>query len=260
MSEKRERERAEVKEKGIPIADLGAEVIFDDLRLKVPFSSIPFISKMKGRAFLEQTLSYGLYFNELTQKWTPITATTMGEALVKGRYYPTPPSTLTELSDNPLRSDNAQNLMTVNPDFVFDTNGSLEVRDLLGFPIHNAIKSQIDKLSFLDTTKLSVKDDDLLAKLELVRLSNNSIKNQIDLLSFLDTTKLSVKDNDLLTKLELVRIINDAIKTQTELLTFLDTTKLSVKDVDVLVDTTAIKGQTDKLQFDGSNNLKCIIG
>lgn len=140
MSKERKRKRADIVSKGIPIAELGASVIWDDPKLKVPFTSHPFISRMLGNAQLNMVLSYGLYYNELTQKWTPITATTMTEALSKARYYPTPPDALTELSDNPMRSTDSQELM--------------------------------------------VNDTDLLAKLELVRIINNAIKTQTDKLQF----------------------------------------------------------------------------
>ena len=230
MSE-RERERDKIKKKGIPIAEIGADVIWDDPKLKVPFTSNPFISRMKGSAILNMAISFGLYYNELAKKWMPITSATMTESMVKSRFYPEAPDGLTELSDNPMRSDANQNLMVVNKD----------------------VPLLVSDLTFLDTTKLSVKDIDLETKLELVRLSNNSIKNQTDKLDFLETTKLSVKDASL--------------NTTMDKLNFLETTKLSVKDASLETLITAIDGvldtiqaQTDKLQFDGSNNLKCIIG
>lgn len=151
MSRERKRERDEPKDKGVPVAPVGSDVIWDDLKLRVPFSSNPFITRMKGSAVLNMSLSFGLYYNELTKRWAPLTSATISEALIKARYYAVNPDALTLLSDNPLRTTNIQELM--------------------------------------------------------------------------------VKDTDLETKLELVRVIENAIKLQ-----------------------------TDKLQFDGSNNLKCIIG
>ena len=104
----RERERDEPIKKGVPLADIGGDVIWDDPKLRVPFSSNPFISRMKGSAVLNMALSFGLYYNELTKKWAPITSATMTESLIKGRYYAVAPDPLTLLSDNPLRSNNNQ--------------------------------------------------------------------------------------------------------------------------------------------------------
>ena len=67
----RERERDEPIKKGVALAPIGSDVIWDDPKLKVPFSSNPFISRMKGSAVLDMVLSFGLYYNELTKKWTP---------------------------------------------------------------------------------------------------------------------------------------------------------------------------------------------
>jgi len=129
----RERERDKIKKKGIPIAEIGADVIWDDEKLKVPFTSNPFISRMKGSAILNMALSFGLYYNELTKKWMPITSSAMTAEALKSRYYPTPPDALSELSDNPLRSNDSQHLL---------------VNDVLNKVNLDAIKLQTDKLQF----------------------------------------------------------------------------------------------------------------
>jgi len=81
MSE-RERKRDEIKKKGIPIAEIGSDVIWDDPKLKVPFTSNPFISRMKGSPELNMAISFGLYYNELAKKWMPITSATMTESMI----------------------------------------------------------------------------------------------------------------------------------------------------------------------------------
>lgn len=131
--EKRKRERDEPVTKGISVAEIGGDVIWDDSKLKVPFTSNPFISRMKGSAILNMAISFGLYYNELAQKWMPITSATMTESLVKSRYYPTAPDVLTELSDNPMRSNESQHLL---------------INDVLSKVVLDAIKLQTDKLTF----------------------------------------------------------------------------------------------------------------
>jgi len=132
MSE-RERKRDEIKKKGIPIAEIGADVIWDDPKLKVPFTSYPFISRMKGSAILNMAISFGLYYNELAKKWMPITSATMTESLIKARYYPEAPDGLTELSDNPLIMSNDYKLLV--------SDSGVRANTL-------AIKVQTDKLQF----------------------------------------------------------------------------------------------------------------
>lgn len=140
MEKKRERKRAEITEKGIPVAEVDDDVIWDDLKLRVPFTSKPFISRLRGKARLDMVLSYGLYFNELTKKWTPLTAASIGEALCKARYYPTAPSDLTELSDNPLMMDNKHQLR------IYDTLAHVELSFIK--TSNDAIQAQTDKLQF----------------------------------------------------------------------------------------------------------------
>lgn len=182
--EKRERKRIEPIKKGIPIASIGADVIWDDEKLRVPFSSNPFISRMKGKAELQMALSFGLYYNELTKKWSPITSTTMTEALIKARYYPTPPDPLTELSDNKLRTNDEQELMVVNKDvplavsdLAFDVSDNLKV-------VNKDVPLKVSDLAFLETTKLSVKDASAVSALDAIKLNQDAIKLQTDKLQF----------------------------------------------------------------------------
>ena len=116
MSRERKRETKESAEKGIPIAEPGAEVIFDDIILKSPFISNPFISRLKGRAFLEQSLSYNLYFDDLTQKWKPLSDVTISTVKNLGRYYPTDPTPPTALSDLHLRITDKHELRSKDSD------------------------------------------------------------------------------------------------------------------------------------------------
>lgn len=162
MNRERKRIRDKPKKKGIPLADIGSDVIWDDPKLKVPFSSNPYISRMKGSAVLNMALSFGLYYNELTGKWSPITSATMTESLIKARYYASTPDVLTELSDNPLRSTNSQELM---------------VKDTV-------LENILNKLKYLETTKLSVKDDSLNTLITTIDTVLDAVKVQTDKLQF----------------------------------------------------------------------------
>lgn len=116
MSRERKRKAIEPIEKGIPIAAPGAEVIFDDVALKSPFISNPFISRLKGRAFLEQSLAYNLYFDDLTQKWKPLSDITISTVKNLGRFYPTDPTPPTALSDLHLRITDKHELRSKDTD------------------------------------------------------------------------------------------------------------------------------------------------
>ncbi len=111
MSRERKRKAKESIEKGIPIAEPGAEIIFNDPVLKSPFISNPFMSRLKGRAFLEQMLAYNLYFDDLTKKWKPLSDITISTVKNLGRYYPTNPTPPSILSDLPMRINAEQHLM-----------------------------------------------------------------------------------------------------------------------------------------------------
>lgn len=116
MTRKRERERKEIAEKGIPIAEPGAEVIWNDPKLKTSFISNPFISRLKGRATLEQTLAYNLYFDDLTKKWKPLSDLTISTVKNLGRFYTADPEAPVVQSDLHLRISNKHELRTKDLD------------------------------------------------------------------------------------------------------------------------------------------------
>lgn len=116
MPRKRERERGKPIEKGIAVADVGQDVVWDDFYLKVPFSSNPFITRLRGQAILNQALSYNLYWDDLAQRWKPLTDITISTAKILARYYPTDPEAPTELSDLPMRITDKHELRTKDTD------------------------------------------------------------------------------------------------------------------------------------------------
>ncbi len=127
MPRERKRKANEPIQKGIPIAEPGSEVIFNDPVLKSPFISNPFISRLKGRAFLEQSLAYNLYFDDLTQKWKPLSDISISTVKNLGRYYPSDPTPPTNISDLPLRINNMHELM-VNDEVLITSSDIIRIR------------------------------------------------------------------------------------------------------------------------------------
>jgi len=116
MERKRKRLAKELKEKGIPVAEAGQEVVWNDAFLKVPFISNPFITRLKGRAELNQALAYNLYFDDLEKKWKPLSDITISTVKNLGRYYtgdPTPPEVQSDLH---MRITNKHELRTKDTD------------------------------------------------------------------------------------------------------------------------------------------------
>jgi len=121
MSRERKRERKEIIERGIPIAEPGAEIVWNDPKLKTSFISKPFVSRLKGRAFLEQMLAYNLYYDDLTKKWKPLSDITISTVKNLGRYYTADPEVPIVQSDLNLRITEKHELRTKD----------LELKDLL---------------------------------------------------------------------------------------------------------------------------------
>ena len=128
MPRERKRKANEPIQKGIPIAEPGSEVIFNDPVLKSPFISNPFISRLKGRAYLEQCLAYNLYFDDLTQKWKPLSDISISTVKNLARFYPTDPPPPTVLSDLPLRLNEYHELEVID---VLNKNTLEEVKSKL---------------------------------------------------------------------------------------------------------------------------------
>jgi len=116
MERKRKRERDVPIEKGLPIAKAGQEVIWIDPKLKVPFVSNPFITRLKGKATLDMMLAYNLYFDDLTQKWKPLSDITISTVKNLGRFYTADPDTPIEQSDLPMRITDKHELRTKDMD------------------------------------------------------------------------------------------------------------------------------------------------
>jgi len=106
----------EPKEKGIPVAEIGAEIIWNDDKLKVPFISNPFITRLKGNATLGQVLAYNLYYDDLKKKWQVLSDITISTVKNLARYYTDDPDAPTEQSDLPLRITNKHELHTKDTD------------------------------------------------------------------------------------------------------------------------------------------------
>jgi len=129
MERKRKRKADEPIEKGIPIALPGAEVVWNDPKLKIPFVSNPFISRLKGKAVLDMMLAFNLYYDDLKQKWQPLSDITISTVKNLGRYYTDDPEAPTEQSDLPLRIDNKHALHTFDSYLggkLTDTNTKLQ--------------------------------------------------------------------------------------------------------------------------------------
>ena len=118
MSRERKRERKEVIEPGIPIAKPGDEVIWNDPKLKTSFISNPFISRLKGSATLDQMLAYNLYFDDITQKWKPLSDLAISTVKNLGRYYTADPEAPTEQSDLYMRLTAKHELRTNDLDVI----------------------------------------------------------------------------------------------------------------------------------------------
>ena len=114
MSRERKRVRKEIAEKGIPIAEAGAEVIWNDPKLKTSFISNPFISRLKGHATLEQMLAYNLYYDDLTKKWKPLSDITISTVKNLARFYTADPEPPEVQSDLPLRITDKHELRTID--------------------------------------------------------------------------------------------------------------------------------------------------
>ncbi|HEC40876.1 hypothetical protein LCGC14_0876540 [marine sediment metagenome] len=145
MSRERKRKAKEPIEKGIPIAEPGAEIIFNDPVLKTPFISNPFISRLKGRAFLEQTLAYNLYFDDLTKKWKVLSDISISTVKNLARYYPTDPTPPTVISDLPLRLNTFHELM-VNDEVSITSLNTMRVRLDSILAKNTLIESHLDKI------------------------------------------------------------------------------------------------------------------
>ncbi len=118
MLRERKRERKEIAELGIPIAKPGDEVVWNDPKLKTSFISNPFISRLKGRATLEQTLAYNLYFDDLTKKWKPLSDLTISTVKNLGRYYTADPEAPVVQSDLYMRLTAKHELRTNDLDVI----------------------------------------------------------------------------------------------------------------------------------------------
>ncbi len=159
MSRERKRKAKEPIEKGIPIADPGAEIIFNDPILKSPFISNPFMSRLKGRAFLEQMIAYNLYFDDLTQKWKPLSDISISTVKNLARYYPTDPDPPTMLSDLPLRLNEYH---------------ELEVIDILNKNTLNEVKVKLDTL-IAKNTEIELNQDTIIANQNILKSFNSGV-------------------------------------------------------------------------------------
>ncbi len=136
--------RKRIKEKSLapilPIARLGAEFEWTDDKIKVGLESFPVPKRLISKAELSMVLALNMYYDDIQQKFVPLSAVDISTVRSEGRYYTSPPDLLTVDQYAAMRIDNNQYLLT---------RDILSLAELVLIKASNAaIQVQTDKLQF----------------------------------------------------------------------------------------------------------------
>lgn len=112
MPIRRKRKANAPVKKGIDVSKLGAPFEWTDERLKVALESWPSPKRLLGKAELNMCLSLGLYFDDITETWKPLSAIDISTVRNQGRFYLSPPADLTVDEWTAMRIDEKQRLIT----------------------------------------------------------------------------------------------------------------------------------------------------
>ena len=153
---KRKRVRDKALKEGIPVAKLGAEFEWIDERLKVGLEAYPTFKRPLGKAEMAMVLSLGLYYNDITKKWEPLSAIDISTVRNQARFYSVnPPDLTTDVYDN-MRIDKNQNLLC--NDVILDKimSGITDEKDVVGVDIQEYFIESIDYM--IDHITLAIYD------------------------------------------------------------------------------------------------------